>query len=272
MTNEEAALQLIQHYYSLIREALGKHESSLRFNTSFLTVSEISKQYYCEKKVEMERVLGKIVTEHKVIGQEAHEILLKNAVKVKQEEIFRKILSGKPMLIREMLLLAKIKDVIIAGRPDAIFFYSGNPLCLFEYKFKKHRFPFRDMHVQARLYCLLLNEMGFTTEKLRYSIMLVPPKFRKDEEIRRLPLFIIKHILALGGHDGKRDYAITLLSPKIMMGKAMIFINDFNKSEALKDLEWALEYWLNKREAKPTSKTAKCKSCEYVKQCSNTSR
>jgi len=34
MTDEETVLQFIQHYYILIREALGKHESSLRFNTS----------------------------------------------------------------------------------------------------------------------------------------------------------------------------------------------------------------------------------------------
>lgn len=246
----------LDRFYNLVREVLERRESTLRFNVPFLSVSEISEQYYCEKKVEMARVLGEIVTENKIIGQEAHEILLKDAVKVKLEEAFREIFSGKPKLFREMFLLAKIKGIIIAGKPDAVFFYSGIPLCLFEYKFTTHRIPFRDMHVQARLYGLLLNEMGFNTERLKYAIILVPPEFREDEEIRRLPLFIIKHGFP----------------PKMRTEKAATFINDFNKSEALKELEWAIEYWLNKREAKPTSKLGKCKSCEYAEQCDKISR
>jgi CRISPR/Cas system-associated exonuclease Cas4 (RecB family) len=248
---KEEMRSMLDRFYNLIREFLERRESVLRFNVPFLCVSEISEQYYCERKVEMARVLGEIATEHKIIGQEAHEALLKDAVKIKLEEGFREIFSDKPKLFREMLLLAKIKGVVIAGRPDAVLFYSGIPLCLFEYKFTARRIPFRDMHVQARLYCLLLNEMGFNAERLKYAIILVPQKFRDDEEVRRLPLLIIK-----------RNFP-----PKIETEKAAIFINDFNKSEALKELEWAMEYWLNKREAKPTSKPGKCKSCEYAGKC-----
>ena len=82
MADGEIVLQFIQHYYSFIREALEKHENSLRFNAPFLTVSEISKQYYCGKKVEMGRVLGKILTGRKVTCQEAHEILLRMLLKL----------------------------------------------------------------------------------------------------------------------------------------------------------------------------------------------
>ena len=256
MATQEKLRLMLDRFYNLVGEVLERRESILRFNVPFLSVSEISEQYYCEKKVEMARVLGEIATEHKIVGQEAHEILLKDTVKIKREEAFRKIFSDKPTLLHEMLLLAKIRGIVIAGKPDAVLFHSGTPLCLFEYKFTAHRIPFRDMHVQARLYGLLLNEMGFDTKRLKYAIMLVPQEFRENEEIRRLPLFIIKHGFP----------------PKIKTEKAAIFINNFNKSEALKELEWAIEYWLNKREAKPTSKLGKCKSCEYAEQCGKISR
>lgn len=259
MSSQEKLRSILDRFYSLIREVLERRESGLRFNIPFLSVSEISEQYYCEKKVEMARILGEIVTEHKIIGQEAHEILLKDTVKIERDEAFKKIFSDKPVLLREMLLLAKIKDVVIVGKPDAILFYSGVPLLLFEYKFTTHRIPFRDAHVQARLYGLLLNEMGFNTERLKYAIILVPPEFRGNEEIHRLPRLIIKQVSKHG------------FPTKITTEKAAIFVNDFNKSEALRDLEWALDYWLNKREAKPTSKLGKCKSCEYVEQCKKTS-
>ena len=242
---------MLDRFYNLIGEVLERRESVLRFNIPFLSVSEISEQYYCEKKVEMARVLGEIATERKIIGQEAHEILLKDAVKIKLEEAFREIFSSKPTLFREMPLLAKIKGVVIVGRPDAVLFHSGIPLCLFEYKFTARRVPFRDMHVQAKLYGLLLNEMGFDTERLKYAIILVPQEFKDNEEVRRLPLLIIKR----------------RFPHRIETEKAAIFINDFNKSEALKELEWAIEYWLNKREAKPTSKLGKCRSCEYAEKC-----
>jgi CRISPR/Cas system-associated exonuclease Cas4 (RecB family) len=93
--------------------------------------------------------------------------------------------------------------------------------------------------------------MGFNTEGLRYAVILVPPEFRESEEIRRIPRFIVENGFP----------------PKNMAEKAKVFIDDFNKSEALKELKWAVEYWLNEREAKPTNKPGKCKSCEYKEQC-----
>jgi len=58
---------------------LERRESILRFNVPYLSVSEISQQYYCERKVEMARVLGKIEKEHEIIGREVHEILQRDA-------------------------------------------------------------------------------------------------------------------------------------------------------------------------------------------------
>ena len=75
MAAKEEMRLILDRFYNLIGEVLERRESVLRFNVPFLCVSEISEQYYCEKKVEMARVLGEITTEHKIIGQEVHEPL-----------------------------------------------------------------------------------------------------------------------------------------------------------------------------------------------------
>ncbi|MEM2373639.1 MAG: hypothetical protein QXI11_04270 [Thermoproteota archaeon] len=58
MSSQEKLRSILDRFYSLIREVLERRESGLRFNIPFLSVSEISEQYYCEKKVEMAKILG----------------------------------------------------------------------------------------------------------------------------------------------------------------------------------------------------------------------
>lgn len=53
------------------------------------------------------------------------------------------------------------------------------------------------------------------------------------------------------------------------MGEAKAFIYPFRKAEIIKDLDWALDFWLSKREAIPTRNPAKCRVCEYNNLCSS---
>jgi hypothetical protein len=59
------------------------------------------------------------------LGRKVHKVLLKGSVKIKLEELWRKIYLGGPILAREMPLLGKHSNIIIAGVADAVFFYEG---------------------------------------------------------------------------------------------------------------------------------------------------
>lgn len=139
-------IELIKRFEELIKEVAEAKETRLRFGAKLLSVSELAEQYYCEKKVELKRLYGEEETLEMKLGKEAHKILLKDSIKVKREELWHKISLGKPILAREMLLLGKYADIIIAGIADAIFFYKGFPIVLFEHKFSSKQIPFRNHH------------------------------------------------------------------------------------------------------------------------------
>ena len=58
--------QIFNNYTTLLHEVsqkLKNHEGELRFNQAVARASDIAQQYFCEKKVELEHVLGKMETE-----------------------------------------------------------------------------------------------------------------------------------------------------------------------------------------------------------------
>ncbi|MBS7649411.1 hypothetical protein KEJ17_07215 [Candidatus Bathyarchaeota archaeon] len=108
--------EALERFNRLAGEIAAQEEGSLRFKARFVPVHKIAQQYYCEKKVEMAYVHGEEETLEMKLGKEAHELLLKDTVAVKREELWRKIYSGIPICAREMLLLGKHNSVIILGR------------------------------------------------------------------------------------------------------------------------------------------------------------
>ena len=244
-------IELIKRFEELIKEVAEAKETRLRFGAKFLSVSELAEQYYCEKKVELKRLYGEEETPEMKLGKEAHEILLKDSIKVKREELWHKIYLGKPILVREMPLLGKYADIIIAGIADAIFFYKGFPIVLFEHKFSNKQIQFRDHHVQARLYCYLLYLMGLDVSKLKYALILASPACKEDEELRKIPLSILKRF---------KDEKF-----KLQKGYANIYVNNFDIKDATEELNWALKFWIKEREAKPTAKKGKCMACQFNK-------
>ena len=124
---------------------------------------------------------------------------------------------------------------------------------LLEYKFSKSRRPFRDHHVQARTYGLLLRNMGFDTTHLFYAIVIVDPMSKDAKKSKeRVMDAVIK--------SGPKESVLKTQN-------ATIYVNKFNQKEAEQDLNWAIEFWKNKREAVPTRNPNKCKSCEYSGEC-----
>lgn len=235
------------------RSKLEKGEGVLRFHRPFVMASDIAGQYFCEKKVEMRYLHGEIETARKTLGTEAHEKLLEGTIKIKREELWRTIYGKEPVLVSEMLLISKYRNLILVGRPDAVFFYQGHPLFIFEYKFSKSRRPFRDHHVQAKTYGILLRNMGFNTDRLMYVIVMAEPKAKNSERLRNS---VIETTVKNGQNEGIIDTE-----------NAKIYVNKFDYNDAERDLEWALGFWIMQRDAIPTRNQNKCRSCEYGRIC-----
>jgi CRISPR/Cas system-associated exonuclease Cas4 (RecB family) len=246
----------LEEYAFLIKQLVKKQEKGegkLRFNRYLITASDIAEQYFCEKKVEMQYLHGKIETEAKILGTEAHEKLLEDTIKIKTSDLWQKIYGKKPIFALEMFLVAKYNDIILVGRPDSIVFEKGFPLIVFEYKFSRSGRPFRDHHVQARTYGILLQNMGFDTSQLFYAIVIVDPKAKDDEKLKQK---VVEAVIK----NGPREATISIED-------ARIYFNKFNQANAEQDLQWAIGFWKNKREAIPTRNPNKCKTCEYNTTC-----
>ena len=239
---------------SLAKE-LGENDGRgmLRFDRSMVIASDIAAQYFCEKKVEMQYLHGKKETEAKTFGTEGHEKLLEGAAEVEQEEMVKKIFGKQPVVALEMMLLAKYKNALLCGRPDGILFHKGVPRVVFEYKFSQRRVAYPSYHVQARTYGLLLDNMGFDTSRLFYAVVVADASARSDDSLREKVDEAVKE-------NGFKDSVLEL-------GNATVFFEKFNRADAEKAVDWALEFWLKKREAVPTDNMLKCRSCEYYEEC-----
>ncbi len=243
-------------YYSLMEELVEKRkngEGELRFNRPFIIASDVAEQYFCEKKVEMQYLHGEVVTEEKIIGTEAHENLLEDSVQIERREFWRRIYGKVPVLALELLLLARYKDIVLAGRPDSVMFRSGNPLVVFEYKFSKSTTAYMTHHVQARTYGILLRNMGFETSRLFYAVIIADPRARHDKGLKQ-------EVVQAVGKNGPKEAVLNIPN-------AVIYVQRFNVEEAEKDLDWAIEFWKNAREAIMTSNPNKCRNCEHKAEC-----
>jgi CRISPR/Cas system-associated exonuclease Cas4 (RecB family) len=248
--------QQLKEYHSLVEELIRKREESqgaLRFSKQVIAASDIAEQYFCEKKVELQYLHGEVETEDKAIGTEGHENLLQDAVRIEMEELWKKIYEKKPVFVPEMLLLAKYRDVVLAGRPDLVIFRNGCPLVVFEYKFTKSRIAYLTYHVQVRAYGLLLRNMGFDTSRLFYAIVLADQEARHDRNLKRS---VVEAVAENGPKEGVLE-----------IQNAGIHLHKFSQADAEKDVDWAIDFWKNSREAITTNNTNKCKNCEYRAEC-----
>lgn len=227
--------------------------TKLRFERSTIAASDIAEQFFCEKKVEMQFLYGEIESEAKMIGNQAHEKLLEDSVRVKREEMWQAIYGKDPVLALETLFLAQVKDVVIAGKPDSILFRDGYPLVVFEYKFSRNQTAYVTHHVQARTYGLLLESIGFNTSYLHYAIVIADPITRIDRSLK-------KRVAAAIGKNGLKDAVLEIENGKV-------YLHKYDRAEAEKDLDWAVKFWKKEREAIPTENTNKCRKCEYSSQC-----
>lgn len=245
--------QHLAEYLSFLRELAEAREGKLKFGRNVIAASDIAEQFYCEKKVEMQYLHGDIETEAKIAGSEAHGKLLEDAVQVKGEELWRKIYGRHPVLALETLFFARRGDIIMAGKPDSILFRNGLPLVVLEHKFSRKPVAYETHHIQARIYGLLLNSLGFDTRLLFYAIVVAEPAAKSDRNLK-------KRVLEAIEKNGPREAVLEL-------DNARVFLCKYNQEDAERDLKWAVKFWKQEREAIPTQNTNKCKACEYFEKC-----
>jgi hypothetical protein len=246
----------LEAYSSLIGELVKKKEKGegeLRFNRYFIIASDVAEQYFCEKKVEMKYLHGEVETEEKIIGSEAHEKLLEDSKRIRRDKLWQKIYGKEPVLALELLLLARHKEIVLAGRPDSVMFQRGNPLLVFEYKFSSSRTAYRTYHVQAKTYGILLRNMGFDISRLFYAIVVADPKARNNKGLKQE---VVKAI----SENGPKEAVLNIRN-------AVIYLQKFDKDDAEKDLDWAIEFWKGSRDAIMTTNQNKCMKCEHKAEC-----
>lgn len=247
------AIELLKQYEAIFDD-LATSNNKFRFGRGMVSISDVAQQYYCEKALHLNYEHPLEPTEGMMDGVEGHENITTLAIPVTREEAIRDALKKrkKAICIYEFGVGWKYKDVPILGRADEVWFRGGHVDLIAERKFTDALRPYRTYHVQARLYCLGLGEMGFDTSSTNYSIMV----FKRDcfdcpnLVLRSCPIFT---------HNQT--------SFQCDRAEVMTFTYPFSRDDAIAELDWALNYWLGLRDAIPSKNHAKCRVCRQKSRC-----
>ena len=231
----------------------------LRHNLSYIYVSNIMEQYYCELKLE-NRYLGRKITptRMKKMGKELHDVIL-GIQKISFNEIVSKI-ESTPTYTTSFPLIAKYRNVVIAGRPDAITFFQGKPRFLTELKttYGNSLRIWKNQIIQAGIYAFLLEELGFDCSRLQLvALRMKHDPLERIEHKNELLYPIVSVLLNRRIKDLERIY----------LGNIHCEHYSYSRKRIEKELDWALGYWLFERQPEKTNFQKRCQSCEFQKNC-----
>lgn len=269
-----------------------KEKPSLRHGSPFVFVSDISEQFYCEKKVELTYKLGKVETQAMQEGTKLHEEITKME-KATLERIIEGI-ANAPLFSARFPLIAEIEGLPVCGVPDAMGFFAGTAYLVLELKtFEARIFRLHSNRaVQAKIYGLLLDEMGFDCSKLLLYIVGVRRGISAEVSGSMLMQLLFALTLTSDLHNLSKTIYISkdrinaLAKDKRLAklfrldkssvkefadltsaGHLSIFCFPYSRDDALEVLRWAKGYWLGSREAVPTRKPEKCRVCSFAEKC-----
>ena len=244
-------------------EEIKNNKASLRFGKNYIKNSEISGQVFCERQVELKYIQGEIETEQLIVGGESHEEVAKDSEKISPREGWEKIFTSPYFWVSESLFFAKYKDVHFVFKPDSVLFEKGVPKLLIEFKFSKYynREPFKSQEIQLLSEGLFLNELGFNTDSLLYAVIIAPLKIEKNIRLlTEIPGYVYKKI-----KNYKRGFPTSFND--IEGTNVSAYVYQFELGIAKKNVDWALQYWKEEREAELTRNINKCKTCSYISGC-----
>ncbi|ADN50363.1 hypothetical protein [Vulcanisaeta distributa] len=227
----------------------------IRFNRDYVTVSEIAQQLYCEYKLHLSIIEGRIQTPAMEMGIIIHDEVFKGR-SVNEEEFMNAVRSNE-LVVATLPLMININGINIIGIPDAVVFMKGVAKAVIELKTSNRWLDrlFDNEYVQAQLYAYLINKLGLGADPY---VMVV--KVKRDVSItERLRRSIFSTAI-------KYLTSAVELPARIRFRDFTIYINEFDKSiEA--HLRWALDYWLMRREPRAIPSVGKCAVCEFNDKC-----
>ncbi len=228
---------------------------TLRFDRDYITVSEIAQQLFCEYKLHMAIVEGKVETPSMEMGIIIHSEVFKGR-RVNEEE-FMNTIRNNELVVATLPLIVNINGVNIIGIPDAVVFMNGHAKAIIELKTtnKWTERLFDNEYVQAQLYAYLVSKLGLGDDPLVIII-----KSKRDPGIvislrKRIYSTIINYL-----------NNITELPARLKFRDFTMYMERFDRSVEA-HLKWALDYWLMRREPTAMPSPGKCSVCEYRNAC-----
>lgn len=243
--------KILMEYQAVIGR-LSEGKGNLRFGRRAVKISDVAQQYYCEKALELRYEHPLPPTERMQKGEAGHENITALAEPISREESIKEALEKreKPLCMYEFGVAWKHSGIPIIGYVDEAWFRGGNVDLVVERKFSNSLNVYSPYHVQAQLYCLGLGEMGFNNSETQYKITVLKRQCYDCSE------------LTSGSCNGLSQSVY-----KCDKGECISFTYPFDRVKVIKDLDWAIDFWLDKREAVPTRVQAKCRACAYKNLC-----
>ena len=233
----------------------GKPE--FRHGTSFVSVSAISGQFFCEYKVENEFTIGKIPTEAKDTGTELHDELIPQEAITKEQ--FVELVGRKEPSFAVLRVWGRVGGLRLVGMPDHVVWSEGMPLWLVELKTTRgdpaSLWP--DQMVQVRIYALLLELMGFDCSRLGLALVRLRTGRLSEEERRLWVERVSDHLQSGRAGELEARYEGTM--------KVHVLSHDRPAAEA--SVTEKRGYWLGEREPTSSTSVGKCRACEYATVC-----
>jgi len=239
------------------REFMESGEKNFRHGTSFVAVSTIAGQFYCEYKVENEFAFGNVPTEAKDQGTNLHdELIPQEPITEKQ---FADLVSRKQLSYAVLNVWGTVGGLRLMGTPDHIVWSEGRPLWLVELKTTRgdpaSLWP--DQMNQTRIYGLLLELMGFDCSRLRLALVRLKAGELTDEDRRLWTERVSTHLESRTLAELEAEYR----------GAMKLHLLDHDRAVAEASVMGKRRYWLGEREATSSESPGKCKACEYGAVC-----
>lgn len=221
--------------------------------------SSIGVQYFCEVKLDQSYIHGEIETEEKAEGEVLHEELL--AMEPTTRKTLLQDIEKRRLVVASFPLAAEAEGLVLVGVPDAVIFQKGKPTHVIELKTTRGdaSILYDSQRAQTTIYGLLLDQVGFDCADLN----LVVAKFSRQTPISEQEKS--RFLDALTGALISNESLSTLASKADDHVVHHSF--PYRKDEAVRILNLTRGYWLNQREARPTSNPNKCRACEFKRVC-----
>ncbi|MDE1854054.1 MAG: PD-(D/E)XK nuclease family protein [Thaumarchaeota archaeon] len=239
------------------REFFDSGKAEFRHGTSFVPVSSIAEQFYCEYKLENEFALGEIPTEAKDSGTALHDELMPTE-KITKEE-FADLVGKKEPSLAVLGLWGPSGRLKVVGVPDHVIWSEGRPLWVVELKTTKgDPTPlWEDQENQVRIYGLLLERMGFDCSMMQLAVVRVKSAELSDDEKKEWILKVSGALI-----EGKTKW-LEVRYP----GRMKVHLLQHEPAKAEKAIDSKAGYWLGEREPTSSSSIGKCRACEYNSSC-----